>query len=156
MHGDEARLREVQRQPERGEEPVHVGGPREWRQIEPHPEVVSARKGDDGHGRQRGDDDLRESISNNDGVHEPKVFRRRREHHESALKSGLLLYDWAQVTDATEFHFDGWTLRTRSGELVRDGNSQRLPQQPLRVLVELLTHPGDVVTRERLVEVLWP
>lgn len=61
-----------------------------------------------------------------------------------------------QVTDATEFHFDGWTLRTRSGELVRDGNSQRLPQQPLRVLVELLTHPGDVVTRERLVQVLWP
>lgn len=61
-----------------------------------------------------------------------------------------------QVTDATDFHFDGWTLRTRSGELVRDGNSQRLPQQPLRVLVELLSHPGDVVTRERLVEVLWP
>jgi DNA-binding winged helix-turn-helix (wHTH) protein/tetratricopeptide (TPR) repeat protein len=60
------------------------------------------------------------------------------------------------VTDATEFHFDGWTLKTRSGELVRDGNVQRLPQQPLRVLVELLTHPGDVVTRERLVEVLWP
>jgi DNA-binding winged helix-turn-helix (wHTH) protein/tetratricopeptide (TPR) repeat protein len=60
------------------------------------------------------------------------------------------------VTDATEFHFDGWTLRPRSGELVRDGKTQRLPQQPLRVLVELLTHPGDVVTRERLVEVLWP
>jgi DNA-binding winged helix-turn-helix (wHTH) protein/tetratricopeptide (TPR) repeat protein len=61
-----------------------------------------------------------------------------------------------QVTEKTEFHFDGWTLRTRSGELVRDGNLQRLPQQPLRVLVELLTHPGEVVTRERLVEVLWP
>ena len=60
------------------------------------------------------------------------------------------------MTDATEIHFDGWTLRTRSGELVRDGNVQRLPQQPLRVLVELLEHPGDVVTRERLVEVLWP
>ena len=60
------------------------------------------------------------------------------------------------MTEATEFHFDGWTLRTRSGELVRHGNTQRLPQQPLRVLVELLTHPGEVVTRERLVEVLWP
>jgi DNA-binding winged helix-turn-helix (wHTH) protein/tetratricopeptide (TPR) repeat protein len=60
------------------------------------------------------------------------------------------------VTEATEFHFDGWTLHTRSGELARDGNVQRLPQQPLRVLVELLTHPGEVVTRERLVEVLWP
>ena len=60
------------------------------------------------------------------------------------------------MTDATEFRFDGWTLRARSGELVRDGITQRLPQQPLRVLVELLTHPGEVVTRERLVEVLWP
>jgi DNA-binding winged helix-turn-helix (wHTH) protein/tetratricopeptide (TPR) repeat protein len=60
------------------------------------------------------------------------------------------------VTDATDIHFDGWTLRTRSGELLREGNTQRLPQQPLRVLVELLTHPGEVVTRERLVEVLWP
>ncbi|MES1265269.1 MAG: winged helix-turn-helix domain-containing protein, partial [Variovorax sp.] len=61
-----------------------------------------------------------------------------------------------RVTDSADIHFDGWTLRTRSGELVRDGHTQRLPQQPLRVLVELLTHPGDVVTRERLVEVLWP
>jgi len=60
------------------------------------------------------------------------------------------------VTETTEFHFDGWTLRPRSGELAREGNVQRLPQQPLRVLVELLAHPGEVVTRERLVEVLWP
>jgi DNA-binding winged helix-turn-helix (wHTH) protein len=60
------------------------------------------------------------------------------------------------VTETTEFHFDGWTLHSRSGELARDGNVQRLPQQPLRVLVELLAHPGEVVTRERLVEVLWP
>lgn len=43
-----------------------------------------------------------------------------------------------------------------SGELVRDGRSQRLAQQPLRMLVELLAHPGEVVTRERMVEVLWP
>jgi DNA-binding winged helix-turn-helix (wHTH) protein/tetratricopeptide (TPR) repeat protein len=60
------------------------------------------------------------------------------------------------VTETTEFRFDGWTLRTRSGELAREGNVLRLPQQPLRVLVELLGHPGEVVTRERLVEVLWP
>jgi tetratricopeptide (TPR) repeat protein len=39
---------------------------------------------------------------------------------------------------------------------VRDGRTQRLPQQPLRVLVELLEHPGEVVTRERLVQLLWP
>jgi DNA-binding winged helix-turn-helix (wHTH) protein/tetratricopeptide (TPR) repeat protein len=60
------------------------------------------------------------------------------------------------MVDRTEFHFDGWTLIRASGELVRDGNTQRLPQQPLRMLVELLEHAGQVVTRERMVEVLWP
>lgn len=60
------------------------------------------------------------------------------------------------MTDATDIQFDGWTLRPRSGELVRDGNTQRLAQQPLRVLLELVRTPGEVVTRDRLVEVLWP
>ena len=61
-----------------------------------------------------------------------------------------------QVTDAKDIHFDGWVLRPSSGELLRDGNTQRLAQQPLRMLTELLQHPGEVVTRERLVQVLWP
>jgi DNA-binding winged helix-turn-helix (wHTH) protein/tetratricopeptide (TPR) repeat protein len=60
------------------------------------------------------------------------------------------------VTEAKDIHFDGWVLRPSSGELLRDGNRQRLAQQPLRMLVELLEHPGEVVTRERLVQVLWP
>ncbi len=47
-------------------------------------------------------------------------------------------------------------LRPSSGELLRDGQTQRLAQQPLRMLIELLQHPGEVVTRERLVQVLWP
>src|SRR4029434_6491710 len=51
---------------------------------------------------------------------------------------------------------DGWALHPSSSELLRDGNRQRLAQQPLRMLVELLEHPGEVVTRERLVQVLWP
>jgi DNA-binding winged helix-turn-helix (wHTH) protein/tetratricopeptide (TPR) repeat protein len=84
------------------------------------------------------------------------LIRRPQHLNESLLKSGLLLYDHAQVTEETQFQFDGWTLHPRSGELVRDGKVQRLPQQPLRVLVELLSHPAEVVTRERLVQVLWP
>ena len=60
------------------------------------------------------------------------------------------------MTDATEINFDGWTVRPSSGELLRDGRTQRLPQQPLRVLLELVDHPGEVVTRERLVQLLWP
>jgi DNA-binding winged helix-turn-helix (wHTH) protein/tetratricopeptide (TPR) repeat protein len=60
------------------------------------------------------------------------------------------------VIDVTEIRFDDWAFRPASGELLRDGRTQRLPQQPLRVLVELLEHRGQVVTRERLVQVLWP
>lgn len=60
------------------------------------------------------------------------------------------------MTDSPTYRFDGWTLQTDSGDLTRDGRVQRLTQQPLRILVELLRNPGKVVTRERLVEVLWP
>jgi DNA-binding winged helix-turn-helix (wHTH) protein/tetratricopeptide (TPR) repeat protein len=86
----------------------------------------------------------------------PKLIRPSSADHESALKSGLLLYDQPQVTEAKTFSFDGWTVNPASGELGRDGKTWRLPQQPLRMLVELLEHAGEVVTRERMVAVLWP
>jgi DNA-binding winged helix-turn-helix (wHTH) protein/Flp pilus assembly protein TadD len=76
--------------------------------------------------------------------------------NERVIICGLIPYDRLQVTDAKDIHFDGWVLRPSSGELLRDGNTQRLAQQPLRMLTELLEHPGEVVTRERLVQVLWP
>jgi DNA-binding winged helix-turn-helix (wHTH) protein/Tfp pilus assembly protein PilF len=60
------------------------------------------------------------------------------------------------VTESNTLSFDGWTVNRASGELTRDGATQRLPPQPLAMLAELLDHPGDVVTRERLVQVLWP
>ncbi|HEX6396942.1 MAG TPA: tetratricopeptide repeat protein [Steroidobacteraceae bacterium] len=56
----------------------------------------------------------------------------------------------------TDLQFDGWTVNRVSGEISRDGRSARLPQQPLRILLELFDHAGDVVTREQLVKVLWP
>lgn len=60
------------------------------------------------------------------------------------------------MPEAGEYSFDGWTLRVSTGELTRDGKTQRLTQQPLRILLELLEHAGDVVSRERLVALLWP
>jgi DNA-binding winged helix-turn-helix (wHTH) protein/TolB-like protein len=57
---------------------------------------------------------------------------------------------------STEFRFDGWSLRTDSGELARDGTVTRLQDQPLQVLVELLARPGELVTREQLIARLWP
>src|SRR3954466_15636532 len=56
----------------------------------------------------------------------------------------------------TDLQFDGWTVNCVSGEIARDGRTSRLPQQPLRILLELTDHAGEVVTREQLVKVLWP
>ena len=52
--------------------------------------------------------------------------------------------------------FDGWTVDRVSGEISRDGHRTRLPQQPLRILIELTDRAGEVVTREELVKALWP
>ena len=52
--------------------------------------------------------------------------------------------------------FDGWTVDRVSGEISRGGRAARLPQQPLRILIELFDHAGAVVTRDQLVKVLWP
>src|SRR4051812_35233665 len=52
--------------------------------------------------------------------------------------------------------FDGWTVDRVSGELSRDGRTARLPQQPLRILLELADHAGAIVTRDQLVKALWP
>ena len=52
--------------------------------------------------------------------------------------------------------FDGWTVNRVSGEISREGRTARLSQQPLRILIELFDHAGDIVTREQLVKALWP
>ena len=52
--------------------------------------------------------------------------------------------------------FEGWVLYADTGELVRDGRRMRLQQQPLLVLEELLSRPGELVTREQLIGRLWP
>ena len=56
-----------------------------------------------------------------------------------------------------------WRLRfgvfevdLRAGELRKHGLQVRLQKQPFQVLVMLLGHPGEVVTREELQKKLWP
>ena len=54
-------------------------------------------------------------------------------------------------------HFEGFALDPRTGELCQDGGKAvRLPEQPLRILLLLLEHPREVVTREELRKRLWP
>src|SRR4030095_2061105 len=40
--------------------------------------------------------------------------------------------------------------------ITRDGRTARLPQQLLRILIELFDRAGEIVTREQLVKALWP
>lgn len=55
-----------------------------------------------------------------------------------------------------KFRFDGWAFDPASGDLERGGTCIRLQEQPALVLRDLLARPGDVVTREELVQRLWP
>ena len=53
--------------------------------------------------------------------------------------------------------FIGFKLDLRAGELRADGGKTvRLPDQPFRILKQLLEHTGQVVTREELRKCLWP
>src|SRR5687768_329397 len=61
-----------------------------------------------------------------------------------------------RVAAETDLQFDGWRVNRVSGEISRDGRTSRLSQQPLRILVHLYDHAGEVVTREQLVKMLWP
>ena len=60
------------------------------------------------------------------------------------------------MDQSPDIRFDGWTLRRQPPELLRGDTRVRLQDQPLLVLEELLTHPGELVTRERLIARLWP
>jgi DNA-binding winged helix-turn-helix (wHTH) protein/tetratricopeptide (TPR) repeat protein len=60
------------------------------------------------------------------------------------------------VAAETDLQFDGWRVNRVSGEISREGRTSRLPQQPLRILVQLYDHAGEIVTRDQLVKILWP
>ena len=52
--------------------------------------------------------------------------------------------------------FDGWLLNSSTGELRKGELRVRLPVQSALVLEELVTRPGELVTREWLIAKLWP
>jgi TolB-like protein/DNA-binding winged helix-turn-helix (wHTH) protein len=52
--------------------------------------------------------------------------------------------------------FGEWTLVAESGELSCGGPPVRLQEQVLKVLLALLERPGELVTREELIALLWP
>lgn len=52
--------------------------------------------------------------------------------------------------------FGAFELDREEGELRKHGIRIKLHEKPLQVLLTLLEHPGDVVTRKELQERLWP
>ena len=52
--------------------------------------------------------------------------------------------------------FGAFSLDVRTGELRKSGVRLKLQEQPFKILRELVLEPGEVITRERLQEKLWP
>ena len=52
--------------------------------------------------------------------------------------------------------FGDCEVDTRAGELRKGDATTQLQEQPLQILVMLLGHPGELVTREELCKALWP
>jgi serine/threonine protein kinase/WD40 repeat protein len=53
-------------------------------------------------------------------------------------------------------HFGPFELNVRAAELRKHGTRIRLHEQPFRILLMLLEHPGEVVLREEIRKALWP
>lgn len=51
--------------------------------------------------------------------------------------------------------FDAFEMDVKTGELRKHGLPLKLQPQPFRVLALLATHPGELITRQRLREELW-
>src|SRR3954470_4071752 len=49
-----------------------------------------------------------------------------------------------------------FALNRQAGELLKNGRKVVIQEQPLRVLVVLVEHAGELVTREELRRTLWP
>ncbi|MGE3885046.1 MAG: winged helix-turn-helix domain-containing tetratricopeptide repeat protein [Vicinamibacterales bacterium] len=59
------------------------------------------------------------------------------------------------IRTARVYHFGAFTVDARTGELSHDGRRTPLRDQSLQLLLALLEHPGELITREELAERLW-
>jgi DNA-binding winged helix-turn-helix (wHTH) protein len=57
---------------------------------------------------------------------------------------------------SSPIRFGIFEVELQAGELRRQGFKVKLQEQPFQVLVMLLEHPGEVVTRDELKRSLWP
>jgi TolB-like protein/DNA-binding winged helix-turn-helix (wHTH) protein/Tfp pilus assembly protein PilF len=62
----------------------------------------------------------------------------------------------ALPSKATLLSFGTFKVDLKTSELRKAGIKQKLAPQPFQVLQALLEHPGEVITREQLRDLLWP
>src|SRR6516164_6862263 len=60
-----------------------------------------------------------------------------------------------QMTRARALRFGPFQVDPKSGEISENGSKIKLQEQPFQILVALLEHPGEVVSREELRQRLW-
>jgi TolB-like protein/DNA-binding winged helix-turn-helix (wHTH) protein len=60
------------------------------------------------------------------------------------------------VRTAHVYHFEGFALDARTGELTSAGRRTPLRDQSFQLLLALLERPGELITREELTQRLWP
>ena len=61
-----------------------------------------------------------------------------------------------EAEPAQVLSFDSFEVNLRSGELRKNGQKVKLPQQSFRILAMLLERPGEVVLRPDIRQRLWP
>ena len=59
------------------------------------------------------------------------------------------------MTEGSSYKFGQFELDLRSYELKRDGEPLRLEKIPMELLIFLVEHHGELVTREQIIERLW-
>jgi cholera toxin transcriptional activator len=60
------------------------------------------------------------------------------------------------IADPRVVRFGVFEADLRSGELRKSGARVRLQEQPFQVLAQLISRPGEIVTRDQLRQKLWP
>src|SRR5215467_11877799 len=53
-------------------------------------------------------------------------------------------------------HFESFEVNLRSGELLKNGERIKMPEQSFQILAMLLERPAEVVTRQEIQKRLWP
>ena len=61
-----------------------------------------------------------------------------------------------EVQAAQVIRFESFEVNLRSGELLKNGEKVKLPEQSFQILAMLLERPGQVVLRREIQKRLWP